>query len=198
MRDVGVPEWIVVIAQAMYNGAKSKVRGNGSYSDEFEVKVGVDQGSVLSPLLFIIVLEALSREFRTSCPWELLYTDDLVLIAETLDLLMEKLKLWKDNMERKGLRVNIGKTKVMICGKGLDTTKPSGKYPCSVCRKGVGRNSIFCISCDTWVHKKCSGIKGRLFVLFFSVEHVSLGDQKLEVVESFVYLRDGISLNEGL
>ena len=77
MRVVGVPKWIVVIVQAMYSGAKSKVRVNGSYSDEFEVKVGVHQGSALSQLLFIIVLEALSREFRTSCPWELLYADDL-------------------------------------------------------------------------------------------------------------------------
>ena len=95
----------------LYNGAKSKVRVIGSYSDEFDVKVGVNQGSVFSPLLFTIVLKALSTEFRTSCPWELLYVDDLVLIAETLDLLMEKLKLWKDNMENKGLRVNMGENK---------------------------------------------------------------------------------------
>ena len=65
---VGVPEWIAVIVQPMYNDAKSKVKVNGSYSDEFEVKIGVHQGSVLSRLLFTIVLEALSREFRKSCP----------------------------------------------------------------------------------------------------------------------------------
>ena len=65
-------------------------------------------------------------------------------------------------MENKVVRVNMEKTKVMICGKGLDTIKPSGKYPCSVCRKGVGRNSIFCTSCDAWVNKKCSGIKEGL------------------------------------
>ena len=38
------------------------------------------QGSTLSPLLFVIVMEALSREFRVALPWEL-YADDLVVIA---------------------------------------------------------------------------------------------------------------------
>ena len=37
-------------------------------SDEFNTKVGVHQGAVMSPLLFIIVMEALSREFRVGCP----------------------------------------------------------------------------------------------------------------------------------
>ena len=60
MHVVGAPEWIVVIVQTMYNGAKSKIRVNGLYTDKFEIKVGVYQGLVLSPLLFIIVLEALS------------------------------------------------------------------------------------------------------------------------------------------
>ena len=56
---------------------------NGKFSDEFNIKVCVHQDDVLSPLLFIIVIEALSREFRVGCPWELLYADDLVLMAET-------------------------------------------------------------------------------------------------------------------
>ena len=58
---------------------KTAVRLSGTESTDFEVKVGVHQGSVLSPLLFIVVLEALSRGFRAGLPWELLYSDDLVL-----------------------------------------------------------------------------------------------------------------------
>ena len=89
--------------------------------------MGVHQGSVLSPLLFIIVLEALSREFQTGCPWELLYADDLMISAESMEELLVKLKTWKAEMERKGLRVNMGKTKIMVSGPNLDLLKKSGK-----------------------------------------------------------------------
>ena len=68
-----------------YANAWRRVRVGKGYSEEFEVKVGVHQGSVLSPLLFIIVLEALSREFRSGVPWEDLYANDLVIIAESLE-----------------------------------------------------------------------------------------------------------------
>ena len=122
------------------------------------------QGSVLSPLLFVIVLEALSSEFRTGTPWELLYADDLVIVAETENDLRRKLAVWKEKLEKKGLRVNIGKTwEVMIfCGNNLGTLTDSGNFPCGVCRKGVGNNSIYCEGCSYWVHKKCSGIAGAL------------------------------------
>ena len=129
------------------------------YSEEFEVKVGVHQGSVLSPLLFIIVLEALSREFRSGVPWEDLYGDDLVIIAELLEECVRRLLTWKEAMEKKGLRVNAGKTKIMICGTGLDLLQSSDEFPCAVCFTGVGSNSIFCNGCKHWVHKKCRGLK---------------------------------------
>ena len=53
------------------------VKTNEGESDGFEVKVRMHQGSVLSPLLFIIVFEALSSEFRVGLPWELFYADDM-------------------------------------------------------------------------------------------------------------------------
>ena len=145
--------------QGMYANARSRVRVGEGYSEEFEVKVDVHQGSVLSPLLFIIVLEALSREFCSGVPSEDLYADDLVIIAESLEESVRRLLTWKEAMEKKGLRVNAGKTKIMICGKGLDFLQSSGEFPCTVCRTGVGSNSIFCNGCKHWVHNKCSGLK---------------------------------------
>ena len=68
LRSLGVEEWAVCVIQGMYTDVKSCVRVNGQFSKEFGVGVGVHQGSVLSPLLFILVPEALSRQFRTGVP----------------------------------------------------------------------------------------------------------------------------------
>ena len=68
---------------SMYTGVKTVVRTVYGNSKSFVVKVGMHQGSALSPLLFVIVMEAISREFRVALPWELLFADDLAVIAET-------------------------------------------------------------------------------------------------------------------
>ena len=66
-------------------------------------------------------------------------------------------------MENKGLRVNMKKTEILISGSGLDLLESLSKFPCAVCySKGVGVNSIMCSACKLWVHKKCSGLSGRI------------------------------------
>jgi len=96
------------------------------------------QGSALSRLLFVMVMEALSREFRVALPWELLYADDLVVIDETEDDLIKRLNEWKDFMENRGIRVNMNKTKVMISGEWQKVTQKAVRWPCGVCGRGVG------------------------------------------------------------
>ena len=178
------------MVQSMYKDVRSRVRVGDGYSEEFGVGVGVHQGSVLSPLLFIIVLEALSREFRTGCPWELLYADDLMISAESMEELLVKVQTWKTEMEKKGLRVNMGKTKIMESGINLDVLKKSGKYPCGVCQSGVGSSkAIFCDGCKRWVHKKCSGIQGPLPLTLSSGALDALGLLGLSMKENFQRLR---------
>ena len=141
---------------AVYANGRSQVRVGVGFSQEFEVKAVVHQRALLSPLLFIIVLEAMSREFIAGVPWEDKYADDPVIIADFLEECVRRLLIWKEAMEKKkkGLRVNTGKVKVMICGTGLDLLQSSGKYPCTVFGTGVVSNSICCNGCKLWVHKK--------------------------------------------
>ncbi len=147
---------------AMYSHCKSAVSVNNTIGEAFDVKVGVHQGSVLSPLLFIIVMEALSEEFRAGLPWELLYADDLALIAESISDLERLYVAWKGGMEAKGLRVNVKKTKVLVSSRDHKPNNKTGKFPCGVCGKGVGSNSILCPSCNHWTHHRCSQVRGSL------------------------------------
>ena len=110
----------------MYVGARSRTHVNSYFSKEFEFKVGVHQGSVLSPLLFIIILEALSHEFHVGFPLEIYYADDLVILAGTFQGLMTKIAVWKNGLESKGMKVKIEKTKVMMLGRDLHTLQTSG------------------------------------------------------------------------
>ena len=158
------------------------------------------------------MLEALSREFRAGFPWEDLYADDLVIIADSLEECVRRLLIWKEAMKKKGLRVNAGKTKVMIFGTGLDLLLSSGEYPCTVCRTGVGNNSIYCNGCKFWVYKKCSGLQrltpnrdyryARCMGSARPIDgrpqnKVQVGPDKLEVVASFCYLGDMLSAGGG-
>ena len=61
------------------------------------------------------------------------------------------------------MRVNMNKTKVMISGERDKPVQKSARWPCGVCGRGVGSNSVQCTSCRKWVHKKCSGIKGSIY-----------------------------------
>ena len=133
--------------------------------------------------------------------------------AQSMDELLVKLRRWSSEMEKKGLRVNMAKTKLMVSGSNFDVLRKSGKYPCGVCQAGVGRNAIQCGGCKQWVHKKCSGIKGLLTSdLNFRcarclgtarpvdgrlVKEMMIGDEKLEVVPEFCYLGDMLSAGGG-
>ena len=74
---------------SLYDGTKTRVRVGSAYSEEFEVKVGVHQGSVLSPLLLAIAVDVISEKAKRGVVNELLFADDLFLISETMEYLKE-------------------------------------------------------------------------------------------------------------
>jgi len=214
LRKAGVEEWLIKTVMGMYSKCSTSVKVGDGLSEPFEVKVGVHQGSVLSPLLFVIVMDVIAKEVGSGLPLELLYADDLLIMGESEEELRGKIMNWKTGLEGKGLKVNLSKTKVMTCGANAGETVKSGKWPCSVCNKGVGRNSITCTKCEKWVHGKCSGVKGKLasvestFVCKICKEgrkvtaqggnFVLGGGVGLERVNSYCYLGDVLSSRGGI
>ena len=170
----------------------------------------------LSQFLLVIALKALSNEIKEGLPWEMLYADDLVLVADSLDLLREKVVEWRNCLEGTGLKMNVSKSKMMVSDRKLESVEKYGKWPCAVCGKGVGRNSIQCTKCCNWVHKRCSGVKQMLKTVEdeFACKVCSIGNEKrddsldielvlengdcIENVNKFCYLGDMINSGGGV
>ena len=85
------------------------------------------------------------------CLSELLYADDLVIMAPTMEQLGRRVADWRDSMLAKGLKVNTGKSKVMVGSSDGKMIVNSGKWPCGICGKGVQANSVQCTVSKKWM-----------------------------------------------
>jgi len=98
----------------------------------------------------------------------------------------------------------------MTSGERQKPVQKAGRWPCGACGRCVGSNSIQCTSCQKWVHKKCSGIKGSMYKVMrsfictgcsnpvISKGHTSVdigASANLEVVDKFCYLGDMLSVD---
>ena len=103
-------EWIIRTVMALYTVAYTVVRTDAGLCESFEVKVGLHQGSVLSPLLFAAVMDVVSSEARSGLPSKLQYADDLVIMASTMEQLGRCVAEWRESALYKELKVNAGKS----------------------------------------------------------------------------------------
>ena len=103
----------------MYDGARTVVRSSAGLTKEFEVGVGLHQGSALSPFLFAIMMDKLTEEIWTESPWDMMFADDIVLCREDRRQLQEVLEVWRNVLEKRGLKVSRSKTEYMQAG-GVD------------------------------------------------------------------------------
>ena len=87
-------EWLVRIIMALYTEVCTVVRTDAGLNESIEVKVDLHQGSVLSPLLFAAVMDVVPSEVRSSLPSELLYADDLVIMAPSMEQLDRRVADW--------------------------------------------------------------------------------------------------------
>ena len=116
LRKKSLPEVLVQAGMSLHEGSRTKVIVGSGLSEEFMVRVGVHQGSVISPLIFFIVVGAVAEQARKGLLNEILYVDNLVLMSENLEDLRERFRRWRGALESKGMKVNIRKTKMMVSG----------------------------------------------------------------------------------
>ena len=108
-------ECYVRVVMDIYDGARTVVRSSVGLTEEFEVGVGLHQGSALSPFLFVIVMDKLTEEIQTESPWDMMFTDDIVLCREDRRQL-QVLEVWRNALEKRGLKVSRNKTECMQAG----------------------------------------------------------------------------------
>ncbi|KAK3548193.1 hypothetical protein QTP70_005181 [Hemibagrus guttatus] len=113
MRRSGVAEKYVRVIQDIYERSRTVVRCAVGQTEEFNVEVGLHQGSALSPLLFAIVMDQLSEEVRQESPWTMMFADDIVICSESREQVEENLERWRFALERRGMKVSGSKTEYM-------------------------------------------------------------------------------------
>ena len=152
LRSYGVPNQLVNLVGELYTETKCCVRTAEGTSEAFEVKTGVRQGCILSPLLFNCFLDRIVKgamsvlgggvhmeystegglflSYRDKTPasahiQDARYADDMALIAESRNELQHMLTVLDEACERWGMRISVEKTKVLAVGEQQDPAELS-------------------------------------------------------------------------
>ena len=126
LRHYGIPVKIVTIIRALYEGFSAQVVHNGQRSTPLNMRTGVRQGCLLSPLLFLVTLDWVTRtDFvsRRGIQWSLTtsledldFADDLALLSHRIQDMRDKTQTLEEQSAKVGLKINSTKTKLMHVG----------------------------------------------------------------------------------
>ncbi|MFS7997302.1 putative RNA-directed DNA polymerase [Helianthus anomalus] len=111
----GVSGKYIDLIRDMYVRTKTSVRAPVGDTDSFPVEVGLHQGSALSPFLFAVILDELTKLIQGALPWCLLFADDIVLVADSKQSLNARLEEWRAALEGRGLKISRSKTEYLYC-----------------------------------------------------------------------------------
>ena len=117
------PKYIEIIKQ-LYLDASCQVIHEGKLTDPFQVQTGVRQGCLLSPTIFLMVIDWIMRQAtadqKTGIQWtftkqleDLDFADDISLLSHRQQHAQEKLDRVASEAEKTGMKINVGKTEAL-------------------------------------------------------------------------------------
>ncbi|KAL4203556.1 hypothetical protein AMTRI_Chr01g128570 [Amborella trichopoda] len=89
----------------MYEGVLTSVQTTNTETSEFSMTICLHQESALSPYLFVLVTNYLTKYLQDKVPWCMLFADDIVSIDETRNYVNINLELFGDALESKGFKL---------------------------------------------------------------------------------------------
>ena len=110
----GVPFECTWVIRDMYTKVKTKMRILGEDTKDFYVDIGLHQDSALSPFLFVIVIDELTKDDQDEVPW-CIFTEDSFLLNGTRNRVNHKLEKWRDTLKSEGFRLSRSKTECLEC-----------------------------------------------------------------------------------
>ena len=127
LKEMGIPDHVTYFLRNLYTGQEATVRTRHGTIDWFQIRKGVQQGSILSPCLFNLYVEYIMRNIRLDEGQvgikiarrninNLRYAGNTTLMAECEEELKSLLIKVQKESEKVGLRLNIQKTKIMASG----------------------------------------------------------------------------------
>jgi hypothetical protein len=131
LRKKGIDPQLITATKSLYQNSRNYVRSKNNRSKEFITVDGLRQGGVLSPLLFIIMMDEIIKKTKEKVKQvkighyklttvkisECAFADDLVVFGSTEKELQENLNTWNKVLKEQQMKINIAKTKIMVITK---------------------------------------------------------------------------------
>ena len=111
----GISSVYIEAIRDVYDRASINIQTPVEITEPFPVKVGLHQESALSPFIFTIIMEEISKSVWETVPWCMIFADDIVLVAETREEVSNKLDEWREALEGKGLHISHTKIEYLRC-----------------------------------------------------------------------------------
>lgn len=134
LHALGVSTKMVYFLEKIYSTTQSTVWNGTELSEPFETIAGLKQGCLMSPLLFSLYINDLHEHLGGGIFIDdlnirlLLYADDIVLLAEDIEVLQKMIKKLENYCELWSLEVNLTKSKIMVYRNGGKTSKNEKWY----------------------------------------------------------------------